>query len=474
MGRSEKWHVPRMLQRCFEEAGTEQGWFEDSKPLILAVSGGSDSVALVVLAFFLLPRERLVLGHLEHGIRGEASLEDARFVRHLAAELKLPLECRHVITEEHRKAHESLESTARRLRYDFLKELSRKYGEAWIATGHTKNDVQETVLLNLFRGTGIRGLGGVPSRRGIVVRPLLNCSRQELRDFLEKNGFSWKEDATNEDTSYVRNYIRKILLPQIEENINSRAGEHLADLASDVRIIRKRDEKMYENLLVRLGREIPLALSSWDLALARSLSSWDLRMALMEQARGLGIPPLSRSRMIKLEKLLRTSGRWRFQWKGGVDLLCGAGLLSWILPEKHLPVESADICLEDFPSSRKSGSWIVTVEEVFSGSPGSVVLGNCEALLASGPSETLRLCSLEAWLKTGEPAQTDRFRKKLPWWIHPLWPVILWGTGKAWIPGTGGECPNFPETTSFSGENHVTIARLSCSPSENSLRKSGE
>jgi tRNA(Ile)-lysidine synthase len=482
-----KLQVPQALKERFEEAGKHQGWLHDTAPLLLAVSGGSDSVALVLLAFLLLPRERLILAHLEHGIRGEASLGDARFVASLAADLQLPLECRHVITQEERHPHESLESTARRLRYSFLEELSGKYGKAWIATGHTKNDVQETVLFNLFRGTGIRGLGGVPSRRGRIVRPLLGCARQELRDFLKQNGFSWKEDATNEDLSYARNYIRQILLPQIEEHINARAGEHLADLASDVRILRERDEEIYGDMLSRLRREMPMALSSWDLSLARNLSSWDLRMALMEQARRLDLSPLSRSRMIKLEKLLRTSGRWRFQWKGGVDLCCGAGMLSWILPEKQLLIEPGEIFLDDLSLSRKSGSWIITAEEQpgFSPSPESLDMPDMlhspspiftaseeyEALLPLPSSGEGRICSLEHWLSMGDAAQTAPFRKILPWWVHPLWPVILWGAQDAWIPGAGRSFSKYPDAPSFSEENHVTIARLLCSLSENSLRK---
>lgn len=488
----ERWYVPHILQTHFEEAGAEQGWLRDSTPLVLAVSGGSDSVAMVLLAFLLLPRERLVLGHLEHGIRGEASLEDAQFVRSLGAALELPLECRHVVTREHRQPHESLESTARRLRYDFLEELSRKYGDAWIATGHTKNDVQETVLFNLFRGTGIRGLGGIPPRRGRVIRPLLGCARQELREFLRENGFSWKEDATNEDISYARNYIRQVLLPQIEEHINPRAGEHLAELASDVRIIRERDELFYGDLIMELQREMPLAILSWDLALARKLSSWDLRMALMEQARRLEIPPLSRSRITKLERLLRSSGRWRFQWKGGVDLCCSAGILSWIFSKQPLSLKSEEISLKVSCTSWKRGAWIFRVETFCGESsalPGNAessaygetpdtsepgVLdpsGNYEVFLPLPPSGTFRICSLERWISLENSPQTARIRKIFPWWACPLWPVILWGTGHLWIPGMSGSSSKYPDTSSFSGENHVTMARLLCSLSENSLRK---
>ncbi len=492
MQKPERWYVPQILQTRFEEAGAEQGWLRDSSPLVLAVSGGSDSVAMVLLAFLLLPQERLVLGHLEHGIRGEASLEDARFVRSLAAELHLPLECRHVVTEEHRQPHESLESTARRLRYGFLEELSRKHGDAWIATGHTKNDLQETVLFNLFRGTGIRGLGGIPPRRGRIIRPLLGCARGELRAFLRQNGFSWKEDATNEDTSYARNYLRQVLLPQIEEHINPRAGEHLAELASDVRIIRERDEAFYGDLIITLQREMPLALLSWDFALAQKLSSWDLRMAIMEQARRLEIPTLSRSRITKLETLLRSSGRWRFQWKGGVDLCCGAGILSWIFSEQHLPLESGEISLEASSTSWKRGAWIFRVEKPCGKSsafPGDAensehgeapdtsnpeVLdpsGNYEILLPLPSSGTFRICSLERWISLENPPQTAGIRKIFPWWASPLWPVILWGTGHFWIPGMPESSPQYPDIPSFSEENHVTMARLLCSASENSLRK---
>jgi len=471
LGYSEKWRVPEVLREKFKTAGTEQGWIEGEELLVLGISGGSDSVALVFLAFLLLPRERLVMAHFEHGIRGQVSLEDARFVQSFAKTLGLPLECRHVITEEHRNLHESLESTARRIRYDFLREISLKYHNAWIATGHTRNDVQETVLFNLFRGTGIRGLGGIPPRRGRIVRPLLHCSREELRHFLRENGLSWKEDATNEDTSYTRNYIRKILIPQIEEHINARAGEHLANLASDIQVIRKKDEAFYGELVSRMRRKMPLSLVSWDLLSARQLSSWDLRMALMEEARLLNIPPLSRKRLEKLEQLIRTSGRWRFQWKGKVELLCGSGLLSWVDSGELSSVSSKDISPGKLGVLEETcGSWSLKVEKRPS-STEKDVLESCEALVRLGKYGKISISSLEEWKNRIPAEKALLFCKGIPWWARPLWPVILWGEKGVWIPWTGRGEPDCSEMASFSEENHVTMARLLCRPSLTSLRK---
>jgi tRNA(Ile)-lysidine synthase len=474
LGDSEKWHVPEVLREKFKAAGAEQGWLEGEESLVLGISGGSDSVALVFLAFLLLPRERLVMAHFEHGIRGEVSLEDARFVQSFAKTLGLSLECRHVITEEHRNLHESLESTARRIRYDFLREISRKYHNAWIATGHTRNDVQETVLFNLFRGTGIRGLGGIPPRRGRIVRPLLHCSREELRHFLRENGLSWKEDATNEDTSYTRNYIRKILIPQIEEHINARAGEHLANLASDIHVIRTRDEAFYGELVSRMRRKMPLSLVSWDLLSARKLSSWDLRMALMEEARLLNIPPLSRKRLEKLEKLIRTSGRWRFQWKGKVELLCGSKLLSWVDVGEHHPLCSREISLErrGFYEGMH-GSWSFKAEKTSLLSGEKEMLESGEAWIGLGKSEIIGICSLEEWEKKKGKGKTEPPWQNVPWWARPLWPVILWGEKGFWVPRMGWGEPDSSSTASFSEENHVTMARLLCCPSVTSLWKEG-
>ncbi len=471
-----KWSVSKELANKFKTAGAEQGWLEGSRSLVLAVSGGSDSVALVALAFCLLPRDRLVMAHFEHGIRGEASLADARFVESFAEDLGLPLECRHVITEEHRNAHESLESTARRLRYSFLSEVASKYGNAWIATGHTVNDVQETVLFNLFRGTGIRGLGGIPPIRGSVVRPLLACSREELRNFLRQNGLAWKEDATNEDISYARNYIRKVLLPQIRENINPQAGEHLAHLAGDARIIRERDEAFYGNMLSLLQREMPLSLVSWDLRQTRQLSSWDLRMALMEQARLLGIPPLSRNRMERLEKLIRTSGRWCFQWKKEVECLCGSGLLSWISPrERNFPKFQGEMAFEVSGSFRYPwGPWLLQGEVGSASSSSEAIFGSHAILLSGEFPRKMDVCSLEKWILSRRSEEKPLFWETVPWWARSLWPVVRWGGEGIWIPRIGGDSPDCASPASCSGENHVTIVRLLCRPLKNFSREKTE
>ena len=97
--------------------------------------------------------------------------------------------------------------------------------------------------------------------------------------------------------------------------------------------------------------------------------------------------------------------------------------------------------------------------------------GNYETVLALLPSETFRICSLERWISLKDASQTAGIRKIFPWWTCPLWPVILWGTSHLWIPGMVGSSSKYPDTPSFSGENRVTMARLLCSLSENSLRE---
>ena len=186
--------------------------------ILCAVSGGRDSVCLLHYLTTIAPRRGFTVAaaHLNHRMRPEAQ-RDEDFVRGLCREWNVPFYTEAApVYEMAARWGLGVEETGRRLRYDFLLRTADAIGAAYIATAHHAQDQAETVLLNLLRGTGPEGLGGIPPVRGRIIRPLLQTGRAEIEDYLQKNGLPHVEDSTNEDTHYARNRLRRELWPQLE------------------------------------------------------------------------------------------------------------------------------------------------------------------------------------------------------------------------------------------------------------------
>ena len=198
--------------------------------VLAAVSGGADSVCLLLLLCELAAELgiHVFAFHMNHGIRGAEADRDERFVEELCGRMEVPLTVVHEKVGSYAADHGlSTEEAGRILRYRHLKETAEKYGCAEIAVAHHEDDDAETVLLNLFRGSGLSGLSGIRPVRGEIIRPLLCVSRKEIEEYLEAGEYSWCEDSTNKENDYTRNKIRNELLPWVTENINSRAAEHI-------------------------------------------------------------------------------------------------------------------------------------------------------------------------------------------------------------------------------------------------------
>ncbi len=203
--------------------------------LIVAVSGGADSVALLKLLSDL--REELSLGlsvcHVEHGIRGEESLRDAEFVRDLCEKLDIPCDVKHVDAIIHAKEQGmSLEEAARELRYAYFEELRQELerqgaGPVYIAVAHHIEDQVETILFQMIRGAGVSGMTGMQTVSGHIFRPMLSVRKEELLGYLKEQGLSYCTDSTNLDTSFARNKIRQQILPVLME-VNASADLHIA------------------------------------------------------------------------------------------------------------------------------------------------------------------------------------------------------------------------------------------------------
>ena len=199
----------------------------------LAVSGGSDSVALLCLLDEL--REQLgvtlLVLHFDHALRPD-SVDDARFVAGLAKSRGLPfVNCRQDVAAAAASHRWNLEDAGRRLRYEFFARIVKERRADRIAVAHTMDDQAETVLARLIRGTGPAGLAGIHPVRGSIIRPLLGIRRAWLREYLRVIGQSWQEDATNLDATRQRAKIRHQLLPPLEREFSAAIVPHLAELA---------------------------------------------------------------------------------------------------------------------------------------------------------------------------------------------------------------------------------------------------
>lgn len=184
--------------------------------ILCAVSGGADSMCLLHLLHS--GGREVMAAHFEHGIRGEESLRDAAFVQNWCRAQEIPCVTGHGDAPGYaREKGLSLEAAARELRYHFLEETAAEQGCDWIATAHNGDDQVETVLLNLSRGAGTRGLRGIPPRRGKIIRPLLGLSRQEIEDYLGKNAIPHVEDSSNQSDACSRNRIRHWVVPVLRE-----------------------------------------------------------------------------------------------------------------------------------------------------------------------------------------------------------------------------------------------------------------
>ena len=211
---------------------------EPGDGLLAGVSGGADSVCLLFLLDELKEELgiRLAAFHLNHGLRGAEADRDEAYVKEICGRLGIPLAVAHENVAEYAAARGiSGEEAGRILRYEHMKETAEQFSCQKTATAHHRDDSAETVLFNMFRGSGLKGLSGIRPVRGEVIRPLLCLSRAEIAGYLEERGIPWCEDSTNGENVYTRNRIRNQLLPWVKENINARAPEHIlaaAELAA--------------------------------------------------------------------------------------------------------------------------------------------------------------------------------------------------------------------------------------------------
>lgn len=372
-------------------------------PVLVACSGGADSVALLLLACAVHPR--VEAAHLDHGWRAE-SADDARFVEGLCQRLNVPFHLRRL---EPGPAPQGLEARGREARYRWLRQLGRERG-ARVVTAHTLEDQAETVLMRCLEGSGAAGLAGI-RERSWLGRPLLEVARQELRAYLHAQGQEWREDPTNRDLTRPRAWLRHEVLPQLRER-QPRVDEALARLAASA----QEDER----LLVRLASRFdPADLQRLPAALAARVArrAW----------RALALPGARLARLhLEQVRTLRQGSLWL---PGGVLVERSGGRLHWSRGAR-VAAEPVEVALAP---SMQVGPWRLEMTDVAPAEPGWTALSRERV----APDGILRFRGRRDGDRWGRRPLKRQLQK---WGIPPsarssLWLLVTVSDEVAWVIG---------------------------------------
>jgi tRNA(Ile)-lysidine synthase len=284
---------------------------------VAAVSGGVDSVVLL----HRLQKEpglKLVVAHFDHGMRTD-SAADRQFVQELAQSYELPF-----VYAEGRLGPATSEAAARAARYRFLRKTQAAGNARAIITAHHQDDVLETAILNLLRGTGRRGLTALKSRPGLV-RPLLSLPKSDLLAYARTNGLAWREDPTNTDQSYLRNYVRHRILPRFRE-------QDRANLLAIINELAVTNQELDAALAVALGSRLPAAIDRvWFTQLPHAVA----REVLAAWLRARGRRDFDRPTLERLVVAAKTAAAGKdFPVRAGFKLEVRADRLALVGPER--------------------------------------------------------------------------------------------------------------------------------------------
>ncbi len=448
-----------MIRLKIRDYANVHGLVGISDRVLVAVSGGPDSVALVHLLHELREEFQLQVevAHLQHGIRGAEAKEDARFVAALAENLGLPFHLKEVDLPRMRSqaGKGNLEALAREERYRFFAEVVSERDLHKVATAHTQDDQAETVLLWLLRGTGMKGLGGMsPLHRRrivagdtpntlIVVRPLLEVSKSEILSYLEQRKIAYRIDRSNQDTLLLRNWIRLELLPKIQQRAGGDFSARLSHLASLFRdensLLDELARKSYESMDKESGLSRAGLLSEPKALQRRILRRWIRRRSHL---RGL--------EFLHIEQLLRLieegPPQGRLSIPGGWELRREYETVKLAKASGSLP----RICYS-YPFSIGA---ILRIPEAGMEIHGRRISNAPYRLMPADPSEALfDLEALPGHLVVRNFRRGDRIRplgmtgrkklkdvfidQKVPLSVRATLPLLAMGEEILWIPGYG-------------------------------------
>ncbi len=393
--------------------------------VVVALSGGADSVALLHLLADPGLALELEAAHVHHGVRGAEADGDAAFCAELCLSLGVPF---HLLRLEAQPSPaEGREAAWRTARYRTLGELTDRLGAAAVATAHHRDDVAEGVLLQLLRGAGVRALAGIAEARAGVIRPLLPWRRAELEAWLDERGIGWREDSSNHDPTHLRNRVRHAVLPELER-ISPRLREHLVRLAGALAA----DEAVLADLVAARTR----LADPWDpnggvpLTEVAALPTALRNRWLHATAAGAGVGRVSHRQLELFEGLLDAAepravtlaGRWRLRLAGGslwLEPPSPPSLRPFSLP----PGEIRELSLP---------GWEVRLVAAAAADPGarfSLRRGDGPASLRS-----LRPGDVVGAVGRRRPL-APLLAKHLPLHLRRAWPLLVEDDTITWVPG---------------------------------------
>lgn len=391
--------------------------FGPTDRIAVTVSGGADSVCLLHLLREAYPEQELLVVHINHLLRGAESEADEAFVRRLAAALGLPCEVEQI---EVGALAGNLEENAREARLASFRRLVESGRADKVATGHTASDQAETVLFRLLRGTGGTGLSGIrPATESGLIRPLLEITRDEVRDWLRFRHLEWREDSSNADPAFSRNRIRNCLIPQLEREYNPRIGFVLSTTAE----LAREDDEYWTAEIERLAAEV---FDNWNNAILVQLGSFRNR-------------PVAVIRRLVREAIRQTRGDLRSIGFEHIDRVVSLAAKA----EGHGRVQLPGVAVT------RSFDWLRFAAPGTSPEAPCIHL-NLEEITASGG--TMKENSLDADRVPGSAVARpwtagDRFRgRKMKRWFHesriPVWdrngwPVLASGSRVLWTRSFG-------------------------------------
>ena len=416
-------HSQEHLRDIFHDIGVRQGWWNTDRPMLLAVSGGSDSMALMWM-FHTLWEGNCIIAHLNHGIRGESADKDQCFVEEIAARFSFPVESAAYPVPELLKRGESLEDGARRIRYEFLEKKLQQTGAWGVAVAHTSDDSAETFLMNLIRGTGARGLVGIPEKRDSFIRPLLVFSKEFLKEILEFYGIPWREDLSNRDNAYTRNRVRNCLIPFLQKEFNPRIKEGILGISEDMKHFRENEENVQSALVSLLERQTPFTKYACSLQAIRSLDDQTRAVFIRGVGARLGLRTLSRDRTNTLCRLVDDSSQWCFQWQKEIFLFCSFHLVAWIDPDilvQFTGTSASTFSLEEQSGSFEWGNWFFSWKREWASASNYGTMG-----AVFPESKSIEVVPLSLCCKTIR-------KRNFPEWAASLFPVVC-SERIQWIP----------------------------------------
>ncbi|MDQ3572151.1 MAG: tRNA lysidine(34) synthetase TilS [Actinomycetota bacterium] len=369
---------------ALKAAADASGLIEPGSDGIVMVSGGADSACTLAALGGLVGPAGLHALHVNYGLR-DAATADEQVVRRLCAMLRIDLHVERV--ERGQLGPGNLQAAARAARYMAADALRARFGASWIATGHTRSDVAETVVYRLASSPGARALLGLPSQSGRVIRPLIALSAEQTRDYATAAGLPFTVDASNSDTRFARNRIRADVLPALAA-LSPQAERNIAETRAEL----SEDARLLERVALQALEDAGTAAADTNLD-AQALLGWEPALrrlalrALAERASGKQVA-LGRSRAAEIARLAADPEGGEVQLGGGVSAICESGTVSFAVSSALDAAPAPRAVALSLPGSCRLGEWELRAElHPAPVQPAGPALATLDAAVLEGPLE---------------------------------------------------------------------------------------